>query len=202
MAVLADYRSDLSNLLATAVDAATWPTALLDEALRRALGELNLILVYEASFTVVTAGYEQDLSSLTDVYAVLAVAFPWQDGWDFARQLATWRLVGQNKVYFTLARPAVGEVIRARYSKRHWIDDLDGAEATTVPEIHRPLLVIWAASFACELRQRQISENPALPKDAGKQLAGVAAGFRQRAQEAISHIPPLGQLRWGNIGLN
>lgn len=201
MAVLADYRSDLSNLLATAVDASSWPVALLDEALRRGLGELNLLLVYEESFTVTTAGYEQDLSSLEDIYSVLAVAYPWLEGWDFARCLATWRLVGPNIINFTLARPAVGETIRVRYSKLHKIEDLDGATVTTVPEMHRGLVALWAAAFACELRQRQISENPALPKDAGRQLASAAACYRQRAQEVISHLPPLGRLRWGAIGL-
>jgi len=202
MAVLADYRSDVGNLLATAVDASTWTTALLDEALRRALGELNLLLVYESDFTVATGGYEQDLSSLTDIYTVLAVAYPWQEGWDFARYLAVWRVVGPNKIYFSTVRPAAGETIRVRYCKQHKIDDLDSAAATTVPDLHRSLVALWAAAYACELRQRQLSENPALPNDAGKQLAGVAVCFRRRAQETISHIPPLGRLRWGNIGLD
>ena len=201
MAILADYRSDLGNLLATAVDASTWPTTLLDEALRLGLGELNLLLVYESNFTVAITGYEQDLSSLADIFSVLVVAYPWQEGWDFARYLATWRLVGPNKVYFTTARPAVGETIRVRYSKLHKIDDLDGAAVTTVPETQRALVGLWAAAFACDLRQRQISENPALPKEAGRQLATIGACFRQRAQEAISHIPPLGRLRWAGIGL-
>jgi hypothetical protein len=201
MTTLADYRSDLDNLLATAVDAATWPDALLDEALRRAVDELNLLLVYETNFTVATAGYEQDLSSLTDLYSVLAVAYPWQEGWDFAHTLAAWRSVGHNKIYFTAVRPAVGETIRVRYAKLHKIDDLDSAAATTVPDAHRSLVALWAAAMACDLRQRQISENPALPKDAAKQLAGLAAAFRQRAQERISHIPPLGRLCWAGIGL-
>lgn len=201
MTVLADYRSDVGNLLATAVDAATWPTALVDEALRRALGELNVLLVYEASFTVTTTGYTQDLSSLTAINAVLAVAYPWHEGWDFARYLATWRLVGPNTVYFSVAQPAAGETIRVRHTKLHTIQDLDSAAATTVPEVQRGLVGLWAAAFACDLRQRQISENPALPPDAGKQLAGVATRYRQRAQEMVSHVPPLGRLRWGNLGL-
>ncbi|MCC6455886.1 MAG: hypothetical protein IT328_13120 [Caldilineaceae bacterium] len=201
MALLADYRSDLHNLLATTVDASTWSNALLDEALRRGLGELNLLLVYETSFTVESTGYEQDLSSLTGIYAVLAAAYPWQEGWDFARTLTPWRSMGQNKLYFTAVEPAVGETIRVRHSKLHTIEDLDSATATTVPDAQRALVGLWAAAFACELRQRQISENPALPTDAGRQLAGMAMTFRKRAQEATSHIPPLGQLRWGNIGL-
>lgn len=201
MAILADYRSDLSNLLATAVDASTWPTTLLDEALRRALNELNLLLVYETNFTVAIAGYEQDLSSLPNLYSVLALAYPWQEGRDFAHYLATWRIVGPSKVYFTTVQPTVGEVVRVRHCKMHTIDDLDGAATTTVPESHRALISLWAAAYACELRHRQISENPALPKDAGQHLVKLAEIFRRRVQEAISHLPPLGRLRWGNLGL-
>jgi hypothetical protein len=109
--------------------------------------------------------------------------------------------VGHNKVYFTAVRPAVGETIRVRYSKLHKIDDLDSAAATTVPDAHRSLVGLWAAAMACDLRRRQLSENPALPRDAAKELAAVAAGFRQRTQEMISHIPPLGRLAWAGIGL-
>lgn len=202
MTILADYRSDLSNVLATAVDASTWPTTLLDEALRRALNELNLLLVYEASFTVAATGYEQDFSSLPDIYTVLALAYPWQEGRDFAHHLATWRIVGPNKVYFTTVQPKIGEVVRVRHCKTHRIDDLDGAATTTVPETHRPLLSLWAAAYACDLRYRQISENPALPKDAGQHLAKMADTFRRRVQETISHLPPLGRLRWGKLGLD
>jgi hypothetical protein len=201
MAILADYRSDLNNLLATAVDTSTWPTTLLDEALRRALGELNLLLVYETSFTVSVAGYEQDFSSIANLYGVLAVAYPWQDGWDFARRLATWRTVGPHKVYFTTARPAVGETVRVRHTKLHTIDDLDSATTTTVPDSYRALVGLWGAAYACDLRQRQISENPALPREAGAQLAQVALCLRQRALEAVSHLPPLGRLQWAHIGL-
>lgn len=201
MTVLADYRSDVGDLLASAVDASTWTTALIDEALRRALGELNLLLVYETSFSVATSGYEQDLSSISGLYAPLAVAYPWQEGGDFARHLAAWRMVGPHKICFSHVQPTVGETIRVRYSKLHQIEDFDGATETTVPEIHRGLVGLWAAAYACELRQRQISENPALPKEAGGMLARVAENFRQRSQEIISHIPPLGRLHWSRMGL-
>lgn len=201
MTVLADYRSDVGNLLATAVDTATWPTTLIDEALRRALNELNLLLVYEADFTVNTPGHTQDLSSLTDVLAVLAVAYPWQDGSDFGRALATWRRVGPNVVYFSRVAPTTGETLRVRYNKLHAIEDLDSAGTTTVPEGQRALVGLWAAANACLLRQRQISENPALPRDAAQRLQEVAATLRQRAEETVSQLPSGGPLLWAEVGL-
>jgi hypothetical protein len=199
---LAGYRVDLGNLLASAVDSSTWTTAILDQALRLALDELNSQLVYETDFTVASAGYEQDLSTITDIGAVLAVAYPWQEGWDFGGHLATWRVVAPHTIYFSQVEPAVGDTIRVRYCKQHVIEDLDSALATTVPTHHRSLLGLWAAAYACDLRVRQISENPAIPRDAANLLRGVAAEMRQRAEKALSHIPPLGRLRWAMIGLD
>jgi hypothetical protein len=201
MANLADYRTNLHNLLATAVDSSTWTEAIFDQSLRMALDELNPLLIYETSFTVVEAGHEQDLSSITDIQSVLAAAYPWQEGWDFGTRLATWRTVGHNTLYFTTVSPGLGETIRVRYCKRHTLNGLDSATATTVPDAHRSLVGLWAAACACDLRRRQLSENPALPKDAGQHLAHVAARFRRQAQEAISHVPPLGRLRWATLGL-
>jgi hypothetical protein len=201
MATLTEYRNDLGNLLATAVDPSTWTTAMLDQALRMALDELNGQLVYEGTFTVSVTGYEQDLSSMSAINSILALAYPWQDGWSFGEHLSEWRVIGVNRVAFHSVQPAAGEVIRVRYSKLHLIQSLDAAVSTTVPDHARFLVGLWAAAYACDLRVRQLSENPALPKEAVSTLRLVANNFRIRAKEAISHVPPLGRLRWGDIGL-
>src|SRR3954454_4276236 len=123
-----DYRSDLHNVLATAVDASHWPNALLDQAVRLALNEINTQLVYETSFTVTIAGFEQDLSGMTAINAVLNVVYPWVDGTAFGDyHPVEWRFTGINIVYFAEAQPAVGEIIRVRYSKLHVIQNLDSA---------------------------------------------------------------------------
>lgn len=200
--LLADYRTDLDSLLATAVDSSTWTTTIKDQGLRMAIDNLNSQLVYEASFTVTVAGYEQDVSTITAINNVLAVAYPWVDGGDFGQCLAEWRFSGVNKIYFQRVQPAVAEILRVRYTKAHAIQNLDSAVATTVPDRDRSLVGLWAAAFACDLRVRQISENPALPRDATNTLRMAAAQFRGRATEMVSHIPPLGRLRWGSIGLD
>src|SRR5262245_26355478 len=139
--LLVDYRSDVHNLLASATDAAHWTNAMIDQALRGALGEFNTQLVYETSFTVSVAGYEQDLSGIAAINAVLAVAYPWVDGSPFGEGgVAEWRFSGVNKVYFANVQPATAEVIRVRYSKLHAIQNLDSAASTTVAEVHRLLV--------------------------------------------------------------
>ena len=201
MTVLADYRTDVGNLLATAVDASTWTTALIDQALRMAVNALDGQLVYESDFTVVTTGYEQDLSGITDIRNLSALAYPWQEGYNFGECLARWRLIDVNVVYFEWIQPQEDDIIRVRHTKLHTIEDLDSATATTVPERDRPLIGLWAAAFACDLRIRQISENPAIPKEASRHLTNVATQFRRRATDVLSQVPPLGRVHWGTLGL-
>lgn len=193
MTTVTDYRSDIYNYLAAATDAAKWTPAMLDGALRLALAELDTQLTYETSFTVITTGYQHDLSTITALHSVLGVAYPWEAGWEFGRHVAEWHFVGQNLIYLVNMQATVGEVMRVRYRKLHAIQNLDSAATTTVPETSRALLGLWAAAHACAMRQRQSGE---------KHLAIAAANFRQRANEALSHIPPLGRVRWSSIGLD
>jgi hypothetical protein len=201
MPVLADYRTDLVNYLATAVDSSTWTDAIFDAALRLGLADLNPILVYEDTFTVGTAGYSQTLT-ITDLYAPLALAYPWEDGLNFADLRVRWRFVPPNVAIFEEVKPGVGEKIRVRYTKQHKIQGLDGAASTTVPDVHRVFLSMMSAAWACDLRYRQVSENPAIPEVARHMLVGTAMQMRQRAGDALSMTAPIGRLRWGTIGLD
>lgn len=205
MAVLADYRTDVANLLASGVDASTWTTALLDESLRLALFDLDALLVYETSFTVVTTGYEHDLSTIPALRAVLAVTYPWTDDSEWAdlyyRMHQRVRFIAPATVRFESVEPVAGEVIRVRYSLHHKIENLDGAAATTVSPIHRPLVALLGAGAACELRYRQVTENPAIPLEAGRRLWQMAGRYRERAGEVMSRLAPIGRLRWGSVGL-
>lgn len=201
MADLAGYRTKIGLLLASAVDSSTWTTDMLDQGVRMALDELNELLVYEATFTVSSAGYEQDLSGVTDLFRVLALAYPWADGREFGQCLATWRLSGVNKAYFEQVEPQVGDEIRVRYLMTHKVEDLDSAVATTVPSVHEDWVQLVAAVHAAGLRVRQISENPAVPKDAAHTLRALQVVMRQRADNAMAVMPPIGRLRWGSVGL-
>ncbi len=134
MTNLAGYRTDLHALLATVVDSSSWPNALLDQALRLGLADTDAQLVYEESFTVSAGGYHQDMSAVPGLRAVLALAYPWQEGSVFGLRLTPWRWVGPRQVVLVHAAPQNGETIRIRFAKNHTIADLDGAAATTVPD--------------------------------------------------------------------
>jgi hypothetical protein len=200
--ILADYRTDLDNFLATAVDSSTWTTALKDEALRQALADLDGHLVYETTFTVVSAGYEQDLSAIPALYQVLALAYPWPEGARFEEHsCVSWRLTGPNRVYFEHREAQAGDAIRVRYAMRHAIDDLDAAAATTVPEQLRRTLVRGAAAYCCELRIRQLSENPAEPKEAPSLLRQLADSWRAEFHADLSRTSTRRHVSWSSIGL-
>jgi hypothetical protein len=191
----------LENVLATAVDSSTWTSAIKDEALRLALDDLNPLVAYETSFAVGTTSYSQDLSTIPDVNQILACAYPWTAGGDFGKLLVEWRLSGLTSAEFFSVQPASGQTIRVRYTKRHKIQDLDGAGSTSVPGVCERLVLYAAAAWCCILRQRQVSENPALPEGeygSSGELAKLAEGFRAVFEELTGQLPPLGDLRWGN----
>lgn len=201
MTTLTDYHADLDGLLAAAVDAATWTAALKDAALRLALREYDARLVYETSMPVITPGPDQDLSGIAGLDEVLALAYPWQEGADFASHTVCWRYAGDQTVLLEGVSPQVGQVIRVRHTVAHTIEALDAAPTTTVPERHRALVGLMAAAWCCDLRVRQVSENPAITEDAAQVLADLAEHFRVMAQQWLSRAQTGGVLRWAGIGM-
>ncbi len=199
--VLADYRTSLEQALVTAVDASTWTDALKDEALRLALAEADAQLVYECDFTVTENAWVQDLSGISALREVLAIAYPWQDGADFAAQQQHWRVVADHTIYVEMDAPQAGEVMRVRHTKLHTIQGLDAAAATTVPDRHQTFVVMLAASIACTLRSRQISENPAIPEQALAALGAAARDYRRGAADLLHGVGAGDGVRWPGVGL-
>lgn len=198
---LADYRESIDAILATAVDSSTWSTAIKDQALRSALAEYDEHFTYEASLTVSSTGREQDISSIAGVKDVLAAAYPWTDGADFATRQQRWRYVADQSIYFEGVEPHAGETLRVRYTKAHTLKDLDSAAATTVPDRHRQLLATLAASYACTLRLRQIGENPAIPDQAAEVLAEVSGRLAAAAGHLFVRARSAEPVAWQEIGL-
>lgn len=198
---LASYLASLNLTLATAVDSSTWTDALLTDAIRQARNAYNRNILYETSFTVTVAGYSQDLSGITDMLDIHAIAYPWQDGLVFEDHVTHWRFTTHLVVYFDDARPAVNEILRLRHSKLHHVKDLDAAAATTVPTIHARIVNLAAAAWACTLRRRQITENPALPREALPHLARLDMEFTAHFLEALATLRPSHNPSWTSYGL-
>jgi hypothetical protein len=198
---LADYRDSIDAILATAVDSSTWTTAIKDQALRTALAEYDEHFAYESSLTVSSTGRAQDISALAGLKDVLAVAYPWTDGADFATRQQRWRYVADQTIYFESVEPQSGEVMRVRYTQGHTLESLDSAAATTVPDRHQQLLATLAASYACVLRLRQVSENPAIPEQAAEVLHGVSRRLGDAAALLFTRARTTEPAAWKEIGL-
>ena len=198
---LSDYRDAIDAMLASAVDASTWTTAIKDQSLRFALSEYDEHFTYETSLTVSTTGYTQDISSVTAMKDILAVAYPWTDGADFATRQRRWRYSDDQTIHFEDMLPSSGEVMRLRHTKAHAIKDLDSATATTVPDRHQQLLAALAASYACVMRLRQVGENPAIPRDAREVLEATSRQFAETASRLFTRARAAQPAVWLEIGL-
>lgn len=198
---LAGYRTLLDQILATAVDSSTWTTVIKDQALRYALTAYDDRFTYETSFTVTVTGYEQDLSGMTALRDILALSYPWSDGASFASLQRRFRVTADLTVLFTECQPAIDEVIRVRHTINHAIKDLDSAAATTVPTRHQTLLATHAAAWACHLRLRQLSENPAIPEHAIRTLTAIANQFHIEATDLLRTARIADNPAWQTIGL-
>lgn len=185
------------------MDGATWTNDIKDEALRQALREYDDALIYESDFTVVTAGEEQDVSSVPDLGRVLAVAWPWQTHDDWKLRARKFRIVDQNTIRLLgWVRPVAGDVLRLRHTRLHHIEDLDGAAATTVQEpAHRAVVGLGAAAWAIDVRLRQITENPAIPDAAAGQLRQLRDDYRDRFDRALAGVERASPVAWEDMGL-
>lgn len=200
---LSDVRTDLDNLLATAVDAATWTQAMKDEATRQALRIYNLHgPAYEVDYAAAVSGHEQDLSGIPELLGIEAIAWPWVDGLLMEDQAVRWRKVGPTTVRLDGAAPAAGDTLRVRYRRAHTVNGLDGAAATTVVDAHRPVLATGAAAALVRLRCRQIGENPAIPREAREALAATDVALTQQFTWLLDRLA--GEVHgplWARVGL-
>jgi hypothetical protein len=168
MSTLAQIRDRVEEVLMDSGNA-IWSTSLLDEAIRQALDEYSLVSPIEADtvLTLTAAGREIDLSSITGIMGVVDAWWPYISGtetWPPSR-LRGWRLNwnGSTPLLFLDmvdgSQPQIDDEIRVWYTKRHTIEDLDAAAATTLPPLHESMIVIGAAGQAGMSRVADLVET-------------------------------------------
>lgn len=203
MADLSEYRQLIRQVIGAQVDASSWSHELIDEALRQALDMLTeQYPPLETSYTVVTAGRTQDLSSISGIQEIVALAWPWSTDVRFVDYEQPWARVGEFSVRFDGdSYPAAGEVIRVRYRQAYAVASLDGALTTTVLDSAQRHLTIGAAGYAGRIRLRQLSENPAVPANAVEDLRLVADELVGRFVDWLARLNSGSNPAWSNIGL-
>lgn len=168
MSTLAQLRERAGMLLMDA-GSEIWSTELLDEALRQALAQYSLVRPVEAEtvLTLEAAGREIDLSGIAGLMGVFDAWWPYDDQaerWP-PNRLRGWRLNwngGSAKLFLDLrdgAQPQAGDKVRLWYTAAHTIEDLDQAEATTLPPEHESLIVTGAAGQAGMSRVADLVET-------------------------------------------
>lgn len=204
MTTLAIYRQDMRGILGTYVDAATWPSEMLDDGIRQALQQFSdEYLAVETSFTVTAAGRQQDLSGITDIREVRGIAWPWTLDYAFREFTNAWRRVGDAVIYIEdeYAYPAVGELIRVRYTKTYKLNGLDSATSTTIPVVWQRAIETGAAGYAGAVRLRQLTENPAVPGGAFTELRGVVEKLLENFSQQLANLYLGSNPAWTSIGL-
>ncbi len=174
---------------------------MLTEAQTQGLADTNVWLPpVEAVHPIETAGYEQDLASLSP-YQVLAVAYPWEEDRSFRQCAVTWRMVGPTTIRLDGHKMVVGAKLRVRYRKRCTVMGIGGETGTILPANAERILLLAAAAHAYLIRYRQLSRRPSsAPSDlqACKELADV---YRKQFEAAIV-VAAEPAPAWPNIGLN
>ncbi len=199
---LAAFRTALRKRLGGDADTTTWPDALVDESLRQGLDTFAAQgPVYESSFTVTTTGYAQDISGVAQLYGLLAVAWPWADGEDFAGIAVSWRYTDDAGNILLNVQAQEDDVLRLRYRKRHLIEDLDSAVATTLSADTVQIILWLAAGHACDLRALALAEDPAAAKDAIATLGQKSQRYMKLAESLLLRTAEGGLVSWREIGL-
>ena len=204
MSDLTGLRTSLGWLIGSAIDAATWTPALLDEALRNGLRTYSERgPISETSFLVSTSGSQQELSSIAQLYSVVGLAWPWSANADFERLAVRWRLIDQQSVYLLDGlQPLAGDLLRVRYRKLYTIQELDGAASTTVPPDHERIVLLASVVWLVDIRLRQLAENPAVPKEAVPTLTALREEWQAELNERFYALPGLlPNPVWRDIGL-
>jgi hypothetical protein len=125
----------------------------------------------------------------------------WHSGETRPRRQVRWRPIGVNIFYFEQGEPTSGDVIRVRYRKNHFIQNLDSAASTTISDLHEYILVLRAAAWLIEQRLRQITENPAIPKEAAAGLQKLYASWMNEYMSRLGLARHSQNPSWSRIGL-
>ena len=160
MTDIADIRTEIRNKLSDTDT--TFTDLVIDQALRDALRKLSGVQGYDRidTITVVTAGHELSLASLTSPAVVDQIWTPYTaaspENPPLFRAHAKW---SPTLLYLPDHYLNVDDVARVFYHTPHTFNGLAGATATTIDDQQRGLCVIGAAHFACMAQHRALSKS-------------------------------------------
>lgn len=174
-----------------------WTTGDLDEAIAQAIDQYSRQNPCSALGTITLSanGREISLSSLTGILRVEQV---W---WDYDsttpgyppnyRQFKV--LPGALLYVDDPLEPQSGDVVRVWYNKRHTLNLLASATATTIPDEDMSYVVIGAAHFAALSRAVELTESMTVDHDVVKRLSEWADNAGKNFRYGMAQSPPAWQ---------
>jgi hypothetical protein len=193
-------KTNLLSLLGASLSVDGWEDGVLAEAIAQGAADANVWLPpVEASFSIVTAGADQDINTLAPLQ-VLAVGYPWIATSSWRDAAVPWRMTAPGVVTLNVLA-TVGQSLRVRYRKAYTVSGIGGATETTLPPAVERLLLLAAASHAYLIRYRQLSRRPSTAPSDLQSCKELADAYRRQFEQLVAggsseHAPA-----WPGIGL-
>lgn len=163
---------------------AIWVNAQLDQGGRLAIGEYSLALpvIVATTFTPTADTREIDISSLTALWNVHEVWFPYTAASpEYPPERVLFRVFdvgGKPYLYLDIDDLADGvDVARVFYTKAHTLKDLDSATVTTWPAVDDGLIIIGTAAHVLMSRAVDLAETTGVSAVSTPNLAAMASRY-------------------------
>lgn len=194
MASLSDLRQRLENQLKDSGNR-IWAASELDEAIRCALGDLNLACprVMRQVLTLEQDGREIELN-ISGLIDVVDVRYPYESGraGHPANQVEGWVLTSGAPPVLELRlnghAPLAGEKLRLDYTAAHTLAGLDGAESSNLPTVYEGIVLRGAAVYAALARTAERGEAFEIDPQAPQTLIAYARQQAAVYQEELAHL--------------
>lgn len=201
MSNLATLRGRVAAILGDSANV-RYSTGLLDEALRIAIENYSQAFpqIKTAAHTA-TAGGTQTLSTFTDLQHIIRIYYPYDAADEIHQPYACgyyyfWQDGAVRLDLFnTPSIPQAGDPIVIDYAAPHTLEDLDGAEATTIPPQHFTAIINGAAGEAAMVRAQNMVEAYGQRSDETNKLKEWAINkmaIYERFLNTLAHTPPPG----------
>jgi hypothetical protein len=189
MSAIAAYRTAILALLDDAA-LTRYTNNQVDQALRMALSDYSKARPYLDSLELSTDGNQKlSLPSDLNIFEITRVEL-WNDVPNLVMEIPYHAEMseGQWSVTTGASTYASGNTLTITYSSLHYIDGLDGAAGTSVPDIDEEIVEMGAAGYAVQMRSSSRAETINMQPQVSAQLATVAELLLARfKQSLLSH---------------
>lgn len=190
-ATLTSLRDRVEVILADATNA-IWVESALAEAIQRALDHYTKERPHHniALIDITSAGYEVDLSSLTNILKVTEVwcDFTPTDPEDPPNQRSFEYWADAKILRVKSYKPQLGDVMRVFYTKPHTLNGLNAETVTTIPPDDESTIALGAAAYAATSRAVDLTEQVTLDRTTAAQIRAWGLAAMQQFTSSVKRV--------------